>query len=97
MVTISNTYQSVLDFKLTPCYSSYVVDGTMNYEIDQIQKFTVEEFQSNFDELFDRVLKGEMFIITKEGMNSLIVPYVDNEFYEEDEIRQVHTQHDDGP
>ena len=69
----------------------------MNYEIDQVQKFTIEEFQSNFDEIIDRVQKGEMFIITDNGKNSLIVPYVDNEFYEEDEIRQVHIQHDDGP
>jgi len=47
----------------------------MNQEIDQLQKFTVEEFQADFDNLMDRVEKGESFLITSEYGNAVIVPY----------------------
>ena len=47
----------------------------MNQEINELQKFTVEEFQTNFDALIERVENGESFIITDGERNAVIVPY----------------------
>lgn len=40
-----------------------------------MEQFTVEEFQRDFDALFERVQKGETFQIDYEGKSVLIVPY----------------------
>jgi hypothetical protein len=65
------------------------------------EKFTVEEFQENFDILMDRVENGETFIITSEYGDAVIVPYneavpvfVDSDFG--DEIVRIHTEHEEG-
>ena len=57
-------------------------------ELKNIQSFTVEEFQKNFDSLMERVENGETFIIKSEYGNVVIVPY--------DEVVHIHTEHEEG-
>lgn len=63
-----------------------------------LQKFTVEEFQENFDNLFARVENGESFIITSEYGDAIIIPY--NEIIDigesDDEFTQLHQNHEEG-
>jgi len=56
--------------------------------IDQLQSFTVEEFQEDFDNLMDRVEKGESFVITSEYGNAVMVPYSE----EVEELIRIHTE-----
>jgi len=46
----------------------------MKKEISDLQKFTVEEFQEDFDNLMDRVEGGESFVITSEYGNAVMIP-----------------------
>lgn len=57
-----------------------------------LQKFTVEEFQSDFDSLFARVENGESFIITSEYGDAVICPY--NEIPEE--YVSLYQNHEEG-
>ena len=73
----------------------------MTDDINQLQKFTVEEFQSDFDNLMNRVENGESFVITSEHGNAVIVPYkeVINIFEDADvdeELIRIHTDHEEG-
>jgi len=43
--------------------------------MDELQEFTIEEFQSDFDNLMERVEKGESFIIKSETGNVIILPF----------------------
>jgi prevent-host-death family protein len=70
-------------------------------ELSNIPKFTVEEFQENFDNLMNRVENGESIIITSDHGNVVIVPY--NEVVEvfqesgvSDELIRIHTDHEEG-
>lgn len=70
----------------------------MTNDIDQLQKFTAEEFQSDFDNLMNRVENGESFVIASEYGNAIIVPYrevVDIAGLDEELIR-IHTDHEEG-
>lgn len=68
---------------------------------NQLQKFTIEEFQEDFDNLLERVEGGESFIITYEGKEVMIIPaknykcIVDTIEENEDLIR-IHTDHEEG-
>lgn len=67
----------------------------------ELQSFTVEEFQADFDSLLDRVENGESFIITSEHGNAVIVPYKEVvEIFEDakvdDEVIRIHTDHEEG-
>lgn len=69
-------------------------------ELSNIPKFTVEEFQENFDNLMNRVENGESIIITSDHGNVVIVPY--NEVVEvfqesgvSDELIRIHTDHEE--
>ena len=53
-----------------------------------VEKFTVEEFQSDFDNLMERVENGESFTITSEYGDAVIVPYTE----EVEEIIRIHTE-----
>jgi len=55
--------------------------------IDQLQSFTVEEFQEDFDNLMDRVENGESFVITSEYGSAVMVPYSE----EVEELIRIHT------
>ncbi len=70
-------------------------------EISDLQSFTVEEFQSDFDNLMNRVEKGESFIITSEHGNAVMVPYKEVvQVFEEvgvsEDIIRIHTDHEEG-
>ena len=52
-----------------------------------MEKFTVEEFQSDFDNLMDRVEQGESFIITSEYGDAVMVPYTEKI----EDIIRIHT------
>ncbi len=75
----------------------------MNQELNELQSFTVEEFQADFDNLIERVESGESFII-RDGKNSaVIVPYnetikftLDQRADMDDELVRIHTEHCDG-
>lgn len=73
----------------------------MTDDINQLQKFTVEEFQSDFDNLMNRVENGESFVISSEHGNAVIVPYkeVINIFDDasvDEELIRIHTDHEEG-
>lgn len=59
-----------------------------------MQKFTVEEFQEDFDNLLDRVENGESFLITSEHGNAMLVPHA--EYREVDDLIRIHTDHEEG-
>ena len=70
-------------------------------EISELQLFTVEEFQSDFDNLMNRVEQGESFVITSEHGNAVMVPYKEVvEVFEEsgvsEDIIRIHTDHEEG-
>ena len=70
-------------------------------EISELQSFTVEEFQSDFDNLMTRVEQGESFIITSEHGNAVMVPYkevvqVFEEYGVSEDIIRIHTNHEEG-
>jgi prevent-host-death family protein len=73
----------------------------MHPELDNLQSFTIEEFQANFDNLIERVENGESFII-RDGENSaVIVPYNETIKYAvesvvDDELIHIHTDHEEG-
>ena len=70
-------------------------------EISELQSFTVEEFQSDFDNLMNRVEQGESFIITSEHGSAIMVPYKEVvQVFEEsgvsEDIIRIHTDHEEG-
>ncbi len=75
----------------------------MNQELNELQSFTVEEFQADFDNLINRVEKGESFIIRDGKKSAVIVPYnetikfaLDQRANMDDELVRIHTEHCDG-
>ena len=72
----------------------------MTNKIKELPTVTIEEFQSNFDNLIDRVEQGESFIITSKNGNAVIVPH--NEVIKvfedvvDDELIRIHTEHEEG-
>jgi hypothetical protein len=70
-------------------------------EISELESFTVEEFQSDFDNLMERIDSGESFIITSEHGSAVMVPYKEVvQVFEEcgvgDDIIRIHTDHEEG-
>ena len=73
-------------------------------ELEDLQSFTVEEFQSNFDNLIERVENGESFIIKDGNRSAVIVPFKETIKYAleslepvvDDELIQIHTDHEEG-
>ena len=74
----------------------------MNQELNELQTFTIEEFQSDFDILMNRIEAGESFIITSEHGNAVIVPYnevisiCEDTNVDFEEIVKIHTDHEEG-
>ena len=69
--------------------------------MDQLETFTIEEFQSDFDNLMNRVEQGESFIITSEHGDAVMVPYKEVvQVFEDcgvsDDIIRIHTDHEEG-
>jgi hypothetical protein len=73
----------------------------MNQELNNLESFTIEEFQEDFDTLIDRVEKGESFVIKSEHGNAVMIPYnevvqiLEESDVSEDIIR-IHTDHEEG-
>ncbi len=70
-------------------------------ELEELQSFTVEEFQSDFDNLIQRVENGESFIIRDGNKNAVIVPYNETIKYAiestvDNELIRLHTDHEEG-
>jgi len=70
-------------------------------ELEELQSFTVEEFQSDFDNLMQRVENGESFIIRDGDNSAVIVPYNETikfaiESLVDDELIHIHTDHEEG-
>ena len=73
----------------------------MYSELSELQKFTVEEFQADFDNLIERVENGESFIITDGERNAVIVPYNETIKFSvdpnvDDDVIRIHTDHEEG-
>ena len=70
-------------------------------ELSELQSFTVEEFQYDFDNLMSRVENGESIIITSEHGNAIMVPYkeviqVFEESNLDEDLVRIHTEHEEG-
>jgi len=73
----------------------------MYKDLNELESFTVEEFQTDFDTLIERVENGESFIITDGERNAVIVPYNETikfavESVVDDEMIRLHTDHEEG-
>ena len=49
----------------------------------EMESFTVEEFQLHFDELLERVENGESFLVKSEYGNAIVIPYNDQKDIDE--------------
>ena len=70
-------------------------------ELEELQSFTVEEFQADFDNLIQRVENGESFIIRDGDNSAVIVPYNETIKYAiestvDDDLIHIHTDHEEG-
>ena len=72
-------------------------------ELSDLQKFTVEEFLADFDNLIQRVENGESFIITDGGRSVVIVPCnetikfaVESNVPIDEDLVRIHTEHEEG-
>lgn len=59
-----------------------------------MKKITVEEFESDFDSLLERVENGESFMITSEYGDTVMIPY--SQYKEADELIRIHIDHEKG-
>ena len=85
---------------VTPTHKIYFMEMQ---ELSDLQKFTVEEFQEDFDNIIQRVENGESFIITDGGRSAVIVPYnetikfaVESNIRVDDDVVRIHTDHEEG-
>jgi hypothetical protein len=60
----------------------------------QMESFTVEEFQLHFDELLERIEDGESFIIKSEYGNAIMMPY--ENMNGSDDVVKCFYDHNDG-
>jgi len=73
----------------------------MNQEITDLESYTVEDFQKDFDTLIERVQNGESFLIKSEHGEAIIVPYkevvkVFEDVGVDEELIRIHTNHEEG-
>ena len=73
----------------------------MYSELEDLQSFTVEEVQSDFDNLMTRVENGESFIIRDGDNSAVIVPYNETIKYAvesvvDEELIRIHNDHEEG-
>lgn len=93
--------QAVGSNPIVPTHKLFI--KAMTDDLTQLEKFTVKEFQENFDDLIDRVENGETFIITDNGKSVVIVPYnekvefsVETTTHVDEEVVRIHTDHEEG-
>jgi hypothetical protein len=83
----------------TPTHKHHIMK--MDKDLNELESFTVEEFQADFDALLDRVERGESFLIKSEHGNAVMIPYnevvqiLEESGVSEDIIR-IHTDHEEG-
>ena len=86
---------------VTPTHKTHFMNK-MNQEIEELQSFTIEEFQADFDNLIDRVQNGESLLIQSEHGNAIMVPYneviriCEESNVDFEEIVKIHTDHEEG-
>lgn len=74
----------------------------MEKDLESMEKFNVEYFQQNFDEIMERVENGESFMIQSEHGDAILVPYkeVVDIFEEvgvsEEEFNRLYREHEEG-
>jgi antitoxin (DNA-binding transcriptional repressor) of toxin-antitoxin stability system len=76
----------------------------MNQELKDLQTFTVEEFQSDFENLISRVENGESFLIQDGNRRALLVPFKETIRFAldslkptvDEELIQIHRDHEEG-
>lgn len=74
----------------------------MENTLAKMEKFNVEYFQQNFDEIMERVDNGESFVVESEHGDAMLVPYkeVVNIFEEvgisEEEFSRLYREHEEG-
>ena len=68
-----------------------------------MEKFTVEEFQEDFNNLLERVENGESFIVTDDEKEVVIMPANEYEYIVDtvdgivdEEVIRIHTDHEEG-
>lgn len=59
-----------------------------------MERYTVEEFQADFDNLLGLVENGESLIITSEYGDAIMIPYA--EYKEVEDLIRIHTDHEEG-
>jgi signal transduction protein with GAF and PtsI domain len=70
--------------------------------LSTMEKFNVEYFQQNFDEIMERVDNGESFIVESDHGDAMLVPYkeVVNIFEEvgvsEEDFTRLYREHEEG-
>ncbi len=84
---------------LCPTHKLYFMK--MYPELSDLQRFTVKEFQADFDNLIEKVENGESFVITDGEISAVIVPYNETikfavESGVSDELIRIHTDHEEG-
>jgi hypothetical protein len=83
----------------TPTHKHHIMK--MDKDLNELESFTVEEFQADFDALLNRVENGESFLIKSEHGNAVMIPYnevvqiLEESGVSEDIIR-IHTDHEEG-
>jgi hypothetical protein len=84
---------------IIPTHKTHIIK--MDQELNKLESFTIEEFQSNFDALLDRVENGESFVIKSDHGNAVMIPYnevvqVLEESGVDQEVIRIHTDHEEG-
>lgn len=69
-------------------------------ELEQLQSFTVQQFQDDFETLMERVENGESFIIKDGNKSAVIVPYNETikvavDSTSDEEIVKIYTDHEE--
>ena len=59
-----------------------------------MQTLTVEELQSDFNAIIERVENGESFIIKSEYGDAMLIPY--SHYKECDDLVKIYTDHEEG-
>lgn len=60
-----------------------------------MESFTVEQFQTNFDNLMEKVENGESFIVTSSYGNAIVMPYNSSVGSSDDDLIRIHTDHEE--
>jgi len=57
-------------------------------KIEDLESYTIEEWEENFDEFIDRVEQGETLMITSDNGNAVMMPV-------DDELIRIYSEHDE--